>query len=138
MVFLRLGEDEDVINEDDHKVVEIGAEHVVHCLHETSWCVRQAKGHDLELIMPVPSGEGGFLDILLSNSNLMIARLQVNFRENLCSLQLIKQILNTREWILVFDSDLVEATIINTQAQTKIFLGSEEHRCAPFGHTLSN
>ena len=86
--------------------------------------------------MPVPSGEDGFLDILLSNSNLIIARLQVNFRENFCSLQLIEQVLNTREWILVLDSDLVEATIINTQAQTKIFLGSEEHRCTPFRHTF--
>ena len=109
MVFLRLGKDKNVINEDDHKVVEIGAEHVVHCLHKTSWGISQTKGHDLELIMPVPSGEGGFLNILLSNSNLMVAGLQVDFRENLCSLQLIEQILNMREWILVLDSHLVEA-----------------------------
>jgi hypothetical protein len=77
--------------------------------------------------MPVPSGEGGLLDILLSNLNLVIPRLQVNLRENLGSLQLTEHVLNTRKSVLVLDSHKVETLVINTHTPSVIVLGSKEH-----------
>jgi hypothetical protein len=112
MIFLRLEKDKNVINEHNHKVVKVGVKNVVHCLHETGRRSHWTKIHDLELIMPIPSGEGSLLVIFLSNSNLVIPRLQVNLRENLGSLQLIEQVLDTRKWVLVLDSHMVETPVI--------------------------
>jgi hypothetical protein len=77
--------------------------------------------------MLVPSGEGGLLDILPSNLNLVIPRLQVKLRENLGSLQLIEHVLDTRKSVLVLDSHMVETLVINTCTPSVIFLGGKEH-----------
>ena len=65
-------------------------------------------------------------------------RLQVNLKENFSSLKLFKQVLDARKWIFLFDSQLVEAMVLNTHAPSEIFLRSEEHKCAPFEHTPLN
>jgi hypothetical protein len=47
--------------------------------------------------------------------NLMITRMKVNLRENLCSNQLIEQEINAGQWILVLYGYHVEWLVIDAQ-----------------------
>ena len=50
MLFLCLGEDQNIINEDHHKDIQIIHENHVHQMHEESRGISQAEGHDRILI----------------------------------------------------------------------------------------
>ena len=63
-----------VIYKHHHKLIQIGPEYSVHQVHESSWCIRQPKWHDQELIMAIPSPKGCLLYIGLPNSELVITR----------------------------------------------------------------
>jgi hypothetical protein len=51
---------------------------------------------DDKLEMPIPSAKSCLLNILLANPQLMLPRVQVNFREHLGTPQLFKENINTR------------------------------------------
>jgi hypothetical protein len=59
------GENEDVIEEDHNKVVQVGTEDVVHCTLESGWCVGESEGHDFELIVAIAGSECCFWNVLL-------------------------------------------------------------------------
>ena len=40
MFFHILWVDQDVINEYNHKLIQIGVEHPIHEVHECNWCIR--------------------------------------------------------------------------------------------------
>ena len=50
MLFISFGINEDVINVNDDKIIEIIHENRVHEPHEGSWSIGEAKGHDGILI----------------------------------------------------------------------------------------
>ena len=50
MLFLCLGEDQNIINEDHHEDIQIIHENHVHQMHEESRGISQAEGHDRVLI----------------------------------------------------------------------------------------
>ena len=50
MLFLCLGEDQNIINENHHKDIQIIHENHVHQVHEESRGISQAEGHDCVLI----------------------------------------------------------------------------------------
>ena len=50
MLFLFLGEDQNIINEDHHEDIQIVHENHVHQMHEESRGISQAEGHDRVLI----------------------------------------------------------------------------------------
>ncbi len=60
-----LGEDEDVVEEDNNEVVEIGTEDVVHCTLESGRCVGESEWHDFELIVAIAGSECCFWNVLL-------------------------------------------------------------------------
>jgi hypothetical protein len=60
-----LGEDEDIIKENDNEIVQVRSEDVVHCTLECGWCVGETEWHYLELVVPVACSECGFGDICL-------------------------------------------------------------------------
>jgi hypothetical protein len=85
MPFFTLRKDQDVINEDHDKVVQLFHENRVHQVHEVSGGIGQTKGHHQILIETVSGGESSLRDIFFIDLNLMIARTEVNLGENLCS-----------------------------------------------------
>src|SRR3954471_24264443 len=81
MFVLALGVNEYVVNEHHHKFVQEIHKHLVHHMHEESWGVGEAEGHNGILIKTVPSGEHGLRNILLIYLELMIFGPQINFGE---------------------------------------------------------
>ena len=96
MPLLRLGVDQDVVNKDHNKLIQIGLEYPMHEIYECHWRIRQPEGHHCELEMPIPHPKHCLRDISLLNSQLMVSGVKVYLRVDLCLSQLIKQIINPR------------------------------------------
>jgi hypothetical protein len=62
----------------------------------------------------------------------MVTRPKINLREYTCTMELTKQIVDPGQWILVFDGDIVESTIVNTDPLCAIFLRDEKDRGSPW------
>ena len=97
MFLLTLGIYQDVINEDDHKRIEVLAEHPVHQIHEHSWRIRESKRHHKKFKMTISGSKSSLCHIVFPNLQLMIARFQINLGKNHRPLKLIKQVINARE-----------------------------------------
>jgi hypothetical protein len=80
MFFLAFGIDENIINKDHDKFVELRHEHEVHEVHEVGWGVRETKRHYQELVKTIMSGESSFRNVTRSDFDLMITRTKVNLR----------------------------------------------------------
>jgi hypothetical protein len=76
------GEDEDVVEEDYYKVVEVWAEDVVHGTLEGCRCVGESEGHDLELVVAISCHECCFGLIILGDSDLPVTGFKVDFGED--------------------------------------------------------
>ena len=72
MIFLGLGINENIINEDDHKNIKFFHEDAIHQIHEISRRIGEAEGHDSEFIETISSREGRFWNIFFSDLDLMI------------------------------------------------------------------
>jgi hypothetical protein len=73
MLFLTLRKDQDVVNEDHDKLVQLFHENRVHQLHEVSGGIGQTKRHHQILINTVSGGENSLWDIFFTDLDLMIA-----------------------------------------------------------------
>jgi hypothetical protein len=78
MLFSTLRKDQDVINEDHDKLVQLLHENQVHQVHEVSGGVGQTKRHHQILIKTILGGESSLWDIFFMDLDLMIARAKVN------------------------------------------------------------
>jgi hypothetical protein len=78
MLFLTLRKDQDVINEDHDKLVQLFHKNRVHQVHEVSGGVGQSKRHHQILVKTVLGGESSLWDIFFTDLDLMIARMKVN------------------------------------------------------------
>src|SRR3954471_25054438 len=73
MLFIALGVDQNVIDENDDKLVKKFHEHFVHHIHEVGWCIGQTKWHHGVLIQSIPSGESSLRYVLFPYLKLKIA-----------------------------------------------------------------
>src|SRR4051812_29002293 len=67
MLFFSLGIDQNIIDEYDNKLVKKLHEHLVHHVHEISWCICQSKWHHGILIQSIPGGKSSLRYVFLSN-----------------------------------------------------------------------
>jgi hypothetical protein len=98
VLFLTFRKDQDVINEDHDKLVQLFHENRVHQVHEVSGGIGQTKRHHQILKKTVLGGESSLWDIFFTNLDLMIAKTMVNLRKDLRSNQLIEQEVNAGQW----------------------------------------
>jgi hypothetical protein len=56
----------------------------------------------------------------------------------LCSAESVEEIIDPREWITVFNRNVVESPIIYTEPEAAIFLLGEEYRCSGWGGRRSD
>src|ERR1700712_6034128 len=81
-MFIRcLAVDQDVIEEDDHEVIEVRSEHLLHQVHERCRSVCQTKRKDTELEVSVTSAKCCLLDVLIRDSDLVVSTAKVDFAE---------------------------------------------------------
>ncbi|MFS7953862.1 hypothetical protein Hanom_Chr07g00623561 [Helianthus anomalus] len=74
LVFLlTLRIDQNFVDEYNNELIQIRFAHSVHKIHEDRRCVCQSKRYNQELVMPVTSPERCLRDILVSDSQLMVA-----------------------------------------------------------------
>ena len=107
MLLLRLGVDQDVVNKDHNRLIQIGLEYPIHEVHECCWRIRQPKRHHYEFEMPMLRPKRCPRDINLPKSELIVTSAKVYLGVDLRPSQLIKQIINPRSGILILDRNLI-------------------------------
>ena len=96
MLLLGLGVDQDVVNKNHNKLIQIGLEYPMHEIHECRWRIRRPEGHNYKLKMLIPRPKCCLRDINLPNSQLMITGEKVYLGVASRPSQLLKQIINPR------------------------------------------
>jgi predicted oxidoreductase len=121
MLFLIFGVDEDIIDKDHYKFVELRHKHRVHEVHEVGWGICETKGHHQELVKTITNGESSFRNVTRSNFDLVVTRTKIDLGENFGSSQLIKKNINSGKMIFILDGYYVERSVVNAQPQATIF-----------------
>ena len=88
--------------------------------------------------MPIRSPKSCFGHITLRNFQLIIPRPQVDLGEDLCSTQLIKDVINSWQRVLVLNGHLVYLLVVYAQPERTDLLLDKEYRCALGWYTESN
>jgi hypothetical protein len=91
MLFFILGVDQDVINEDHDKLVQLRHEYGVHQVYEMCRSIGESKRHNQILIQPIPSGENSLRNIFQTDLDLMITLMEIDLRKELSTAKLIKK-----------------------------------------------
>ena len=93
---------------------------------------RQSKGHHCKLKVPIPRPEHRLRDICLPNPQLMVTSAKVYLGVDSRSSQLIKQIVNPRQWVPILDRKLVQLLVFNVQLKGLVLLLCKQNRSAPW------
>src|SRR5688572_13200776 len=88
--------------------------------------------------MAIPCPKSSLRNITFPHPQLVISGTKVYFREITRSLELIKQVINSRQRISVLDSHFIQLSIINTHSERTILLPYKQHRSTPWRDTRSN
>ncbi|KAJ9541101.1 hypothetical protein OSB04_027607 [Centaurea solstitialis] len=108
VLLLRLGVDQYIIYEYDHRSIQHWSAHPVHQVHERHRCVRQSEGHHDELEMPVPRPKSHLMNVFLPYFQLMVPGAKIDLREPRGSLKLIEEIVDPRQWVSVLHRELIQ------------------------------
>jgi hypothetical protein len=114
VIFFALGIDQDVINEDNDKLVQLWHEYRVHQVHEICRSIGEPKRHNQILIQPVPGGESGLRNVFRVDFDLVITRTKIDLGKDFCTDKLIEKNVDVRQWIFVLDNDDVERSVVNS------------------------
>ena len=79
-------------------------------MHE---CIRQSKGHHCKFKVPITRPERCLRDICLPNPQLMVTSAMDYVGIDSCSSQLVKQVINPRQWVPILDCNPVQLLVIN-------------------------
>jgi hypothetical protein len=105
MLFFTIGIDQDVVNEDHDKLVQLRHKYGVHQVHKMCRSIGESKRHNQILIQPVPGGESGLRNVLWTDLDLMITRMKIDLGKDFRTGKLIEKNINAGQWIFVLDSD---------------------------------
>jgi hypothetical protein len=78
MLFFILGVDQDVVNEDHDKLIQLRHEDEVHQVHEMCRSIGESKQHNQILIQHIPGGEGSLRGIFQTDLDLMVTRTEID------------------------------------------------------------
>jgi hypothetical protein len=78
MLFFILGVDQDVINKDHDKLVQLQHECRVHQVHEICRSIGEFQRHNQILIQPIPGGEGSLRDVFQTDLDLMVTLIEID------------------------------------------------------------
>jgi hypothetical protein len=138
VLFLAFGIDENIIDKNHDKFIELRHEYRVHKVHEVGGGISESERHYQELVKTITSGKSGFRKISRSNLDLVVARTKVDLREDFGTSQLIKKNVDSGKQVFVFDGDCIEWSIIYAHSQATIFLFDKESRATPRRRARAN
>jgi hypothetical protein len=100
MLFIILEVDQDVINKDHDKLVQLRHKYRVHQVQEMCRSIGESKQHN-----QIPSGESSLRDVFQTDHDLMVTRMEINLRNELRTGKLIKNDVDVGQRVLVLDGD---------------------------------
>ncbi len=133
MLLLILAENENVVKVHNDALIQQWPEDVVHEAHEGGWSIREAERHHCELIVAVACPKGCFWNILLGNADLMVPAAQVNIGEDCGALRPLQKLINSWKRVSVFDSHLVEGSVVHAHAHAAVLFLDKQYRSAIWG-----
>ena len=108
--------DEDIIKEDQNEVSQVGPEYFIHQCLECGRSTCEAKWHDQKFIVAIMCAKSCFRDIILMNPNLVLPRMKIQLGEKMITMNLIKNLINNRNFKLILDCDLIKCMKLNAEA----------------------
>jgi hypothetical protein len=96
LLFFIIGVDQDVVNEDHDKLVQLRHEYGVHQVHKMCRSIGESKWHNQILIQPVPGGEGSLRNIFRMDLDLVITRTKINLGKYFITGKLIEKNVDAR------------------------------------------
>jgi hypothetical protein len=78
MLFFFVGVDQNGVNEDHDKLVQLRHEYGVHQVHEMCKSIGESKRHNQILIQLIPGGEGSLRDVFWTDLDLMVTRMEID------------------------------------------------------------
>ena len=94
----------------------------MHEVHECRWRIRQSKGHHGKLKVPITCPERCLRDICLPNPQLMVTSAKVYLGVDSRSSQLVKQVINPRQWVPILDRNPTQLSVVNPQSKGLVLL----------------
>jgi hypothetical protein len=128
MFFFILRVDHYTLDEHYDKLVQILHKICVHHIHVVDQDFKQSKIHHVYLYRPFLKMKA---DFEMSHPRIFSSSypdLKIDLGEHMCTMELIKQTINPRQWILVLDGNLSQSTIIHTHRLSTILLRDKNHR----------
>ena len=122
MIFYCLRIYQNVIQEDNDKVVQVVSKYVIHQVHKLCQGIRDSKRNDKELVEAPTSFERCLRNILFPQRYLPIPGSEINAAIDCGGPQTIKQLLRERKRIPGFDRLFIEPAVIDTKSETAILL----------------
>jgi hypothetical protein len=90
--------------------------------------ITQAKGHDQKLIVALMSFKGSLGNVCLFHTYLAVARMKIQFSEELGTTQFIQEVINDRNGEFLFDGKFIEGMKVRTHSPRTFFLQDHDHR----------
>ena len=100
---------QDIIQIYNYKIINESMKDIIHDPHESSRCVTEPERHHKPFIQTLFCFKRYFPGIIFSNTDLVIPTTQIQFCKISCMFQLIKQIINVRKRIPIFNGDFLRA-----------------------------
>jgi hypothetical protein len=100
MLFIILEVDQDVVNKDHDKLVQLRHEYRVRQVQEMCRSIGESKQHN-----QIPSGESSLRGVFQTDLDLMVTRTEIDLRNELRTSKLIKNNVDAGQQILVLDGD---------------------------------
>jgi dynactin complex subunit len=91
MLFFTLRVDQNVINENHDKLVQLRHEYEVHQVHKMCRSIGESKRHNQILIQPIPGGECSLRNVFCTDLDLMITRTEIDLEKDFSTDKLIKK-----------------------------------------------
>ena len=127
MLFFIFTEHQDIIQIDDYNGVQFLFEHVVQEAHEGRGSIGQTEGKNEELVEAITSAEGGLVDIVIMDLDLVVSGAEVDFAEDLGIVETVKQLIDSWQWVCILDCLFIEGTIINAHAKITFLFANKQN-----------
>ena len=128
MFFLCAQKDQYVVNIDNAHDIEKILECVLNKTLKNAWSVSQTKGHNHVLEKSKMCSKCSLPLIAITYPDKVEGVLKVKDHEHLAALDMIKEVVDEREWVLVLLHDGIEPMVIDTKAELTRFLVHKEDR----------
>jgi hypothetical protein len=90
--------------------------------------ITQAKGNDQKLIVALMSYKGSLRNVFLFHTDLVVARMNINFSIELGATQFIQELINDKNGKLVFNGEFFEGMEVMKHVPRTFFIYDHDHR----------